>query len=54
MQVLVSNIFLGTEVADKDGGALRERFNGASEATFPSAFRLTGKAPVMCGWSGGV
>lgn len=42
MQVLVSNIFLGTEVADKDRDALRERFNGASEASFPSVFRLIG------------
>lgn len=54
MQVLVSNIFLGMEVADKDRDALRERFNGASEASFPSAVRSIGKAPVMCGSSGGV
>lgn len=54
MQVLVSNIFLGIEVADKDRDALRERFIGASEASFPSAFRLIGKAAFLCGSLGGV
>lgn len=54
VQVLVSNIFLGTEVADKDRDAFSERFNGASEASFASAFRLIGEAVFVCGSMGGV
>lgn len=40
--MLVSNRFLGTEVADTERDTLRDRFSGASDASFSSIFRFTG------------
>lgn len=52
--MLVSNRFLGTEVADTERDTLRERFNGASEASFSSIFRFTGTGYFLLTSPGGV